>query len=256
MTHTTAKLLAALAMAGVAAGAQASVSASANLGTLSVQIIDINPLDGITPTLSFSDGWVSSYVHGSDHYDYQYNDLATGASTAFSAANGSVSSSANSNGLSSAGNIVTGTSDFHYSSQHAYKHMNFSLTGPAAVIFTAPYSLSATTPVSNYDPTWGYNNASSSVVMNGSASSGSASMSFYDSQSAWVSGYYDYPHTDSKQGYLRGGFVSTGDSTAGTVYFDASSYQQTAPVPEPSEYLMLLAGLGVVGYAAKRRQAR
>jgi hypothetical protein len=29
----------------------------------------------------------------------------------------------------------------------------------------------------------------------------------------------------------------------------------TPPVPEPSEYLMLLAGLGVVGYAVRRKNS-
>ncbi|MFO1386275.1 MAG: PEPxxWA-CTERM sorting domain-containing protein [Chitinivorax sp.] len=39
----------------------------------------------------------------------------------------------------------------------------------------------------------------------------------------------------------------------------AASFSQitmgaTPPVPEPSEYLMMLAGLGIVGYAVRRRR--
>lgn len=64
---------------------------------------------------------------------------------------------------------------------------------------------------------------------------------------------------------------STGLLAAGSYYlrvsgdiaklFGAYSIEMTAlnstpaPVPEPSEYLMLLAGLGVVGYAVRRKNA-
>lgn len=42
----------------------------------------------------------------------------------------------------------------------------------------------------------------------------------------------------------------------GAVFSANSAIQPTAPVPEPSEWAMLLAGLGVVGGAAHRRRAR
>lgn len=250
MTQTTAKLLAALALAGVAAGAQASVSANASIGALSVQVIDINPLDGITPTLSFSDGLVWSSINASSYWDHQSNDLATGSSSAYNATNGSLSVIANSNGLSSSANIVSGTYAFYYTNQRAQTNLNFSLDGAAAVIFSTPFSVSATNN-NGYD--YGYSWAELSGYAY--SDSGSKNTSFSDSQGAGVAEYYSN-HSYSKQGTLTGGFVSTASSTYGTIYLHAGSDVQTQPVPEPSEYLMLLAGLGVVGYAAKRRQTR
>lgn len=250
MTQTSTKLLAALALAGVAAGAQAAASANASIGALSVQVIDINPLDGITPTLSFSNGWTWSHIDSTSYWDNKSNDLATGSSSAFSAANGSASSNANGNGVSASANIVSGTYALYYSNQWAETSMNFSLNGAAAVVFSTPFSVSAATTSAQY----GYETGYSWAQMSGTAASGSGNnTNFSDYQ--YANAYSGYNSDSNQSGSLTGGFVSTASSATGSLYLYAGSEVSTQPVPEPSEYLMLLAGLGVVGYAVKRRKA-
>ncbi len=65
-----------------------------------------------------------------------------------------------------------------------------------------------------------------------------------------------------------GGFIATGTSTLLQFFFstrpgtgtwridDVVVEQIAAPVPEPETYVMLLAGLGLIGAAARRRKAR
>jgi len=63
------------------------------------------------------------------------------------------------------------------------------------------------------------------------------------------------------QGYLFSSNFSVGSnfsySSRGPVFFDSATFtlrQATAPVPEPETYAMFLAGLGLLGFAAKRQK--
>jgi hypothetical protein len=59
-------------------------------------------------------------------------------------------------------------------------------------------------------------------------------------------------------GRLALDFVVTGDPTGpqSDVFFDYLSVTTTAAVPEPETYAMLLAGLGLLGFAARRRKQK
>jgi hypothetical protein len=55
-----------------------------------------------------------------------------------------------------------------------------------------------------------------------------------------------------KAGYVRISFVGLSDTKKANI--DNVSLLATAPVPEPETYALMLAGLGVVGFAARRRR--
>jgi choice-of-anchor A domain-containing protein len=57
-------------------------------------------------------------------------------------------------------------------------------------------------------------------------------------------------------GHLEGSIIAKGMSTKVEIGFEPyKPYLPTSPVPEPETYAMLLAGLGLVGFLARRRKA-
>ena len=64
-----------------------------------------------------------------------------------------------------------------------------------------------------------------------------------------------YVWADLNASGTRGGFADA-YSTLTMAFQDSTGLSHTAPVPEPSEYLLMLAGLGVIGAAARRARAR
>lgn len=76
-------------------------------------------------------------------------------------------------------------------------------------------------------------------------------------EGAWAESTVDYSHTLSWGG-ITGVFDANGNavsnfSVTSTSGFD---YATTAPVPEPETYAMMLAGLGLLGFAARRRKLK
>ncbi|PHV05463.1 PEP-CTERM sorting domain-containing protein [Janthinobacterium sp. BJB412] len=57
-------------------------------------------------------------------------------------------------------------------------------------------------------------------------------------------------------GHLEGNIIAKAMTTKVEIGFEPyKAYQPTSPVPEPETYAMLLAGLGLVGFLARRRKA-
>jgi PEP-CTERM motif len=52
-----------------------------------------------------------------------------------------------------------------------------------------------------------------------------------------------------------GEFITSLTFSSSSNAFEASNFSVTAPVPEPETYALMLAGLGVIGFVARRRRA-
>lgn len=254
MTHTTAKLLAALALAGVAAGAQASASASANVdfSSFTIQVKDLDDNDGITAALTLTNGYGSAniYTNGtasSSYYFYDYHTLPASSDIGGNINSPHASGSATNGGnLNTAASITQVTPGVWSIQSYASNYWQFSLNGAAAVKFSALASASN----NNTDPSslnsWAYAYLGGEVTFSDDGSK----HSFYSNLQANAN--------QSQSGKLSATFASFDGPAQVTLYLASNAgtgANNAPPVPEPSEYLMLLAGLGIVGYAAKRRQA-
>lgn len=223
----------AIALASLTGGASAAVSGSANidLTSFSYSIVDADLNDGITPTLSFSD----------DYVNYAAMPSFGGATSVIAQ-----------------GSIPNGISDWRNPAASAQGQ--FRVSGAAFVFFHANYSLN--TNVSNlavYDDSYAYSRAQLAAGMHSSNPGGLG----IDTQESFSP--IGFHPSDSKSGTLAVSFTTVGaeflpNNEDGYAYAygflnlnsDVVLDQATAAVPEPSEYLMLLAGLGVVGAAIRR----
>lgn len=295
-----------LALAGAiavafATPAAAAVSSSAAITDFSVTLFDLNPGDGISPTLTWTDpygyyagSYTTAYTYDSNGYGltgYASNWAALGSGNGSSAtlpqatATATVASSAQtltpSGILSASGNAyatpTSGTTTYVANAYEPYyNYTSFMLSANTLAVFSATAVTHATTTV-GYDWTAGQSesaSASASLNVNGQGASGNGSQSSYDTTSSSasyvydgytfdpVSGSYQYnylPMSTTSTATLAGSFVNTsmGDLT-GHMYLavQASGSTNVVAVPEPESFAMLLAGLGIIGAIARRRQSR
>ncbi|MFO1381296.1 MAG: PEP-CTERM sorting domain-containing protein [Chitinivorax sp.] len=224
--------LGALALASLTNAATAAVSGSANidLTSFSYSIADADLNDGITPTLSFSD----------DYAFYTRSPVFGGASSVYAPAN-----------------IPNSGSGGFYQSAGAQSH--FRVSGPAQITFRANYTLHNAVAVPGDDGSYAHTRAQLAAGFNLFNAGGFG----IDAQENHAdSGWFP---SSSRNGTLEISFNSAGeaflpDSEDGNAYAygflnlnsEVTLYQATAAVPEPSEYLMLLVGLGVVGTVVRR----
>ncbi|MEW9899159.1 PEP-CTERM sorting domain-containing protein [Chitinivorax sp. PXF-14] len=254
---TAFKKLAIAAMLGgasLAAHAATPLSASASIdwSSFTVSIYDINPLDGETPSVNFSDAskWSGAYnftnLSSVASSDYRSSWTPTPALSAISSfANGYANAGNSDSSISSNANMTAPLADVWNINSYASKSANFTINGMAAVVFSAHYSL-----IAHDDNLADDNRANASVIFYSGLTESDGTQYGYSQTSAGI--------TDgSKSGTLRLAFVNT-DGTPMHGYFGANATAQVgasvAPVPEPSEYLMMLSGLGLVGFAVRRRK--
>jgi hypothetical protein len=250
----------AASLLGLAAGvislsAQAATvaSASASLGNFSYQLIDLDLADGIAPSLTFvpsrgGDGYVHSPLNGGRH-------LYGNGAASISSANGNASATVAPMALSSSAQAILPTGNNDNFSSFTSEVRNFSLSANTLVIFSISAHLSA-----NHVPDSAYTSAN--VVFRGTLDS-----SWYDPNRNG-SNFMRYANspldttTDSdfvfagslhSVGYTTLGQLGMNTRTSATL-FPGMAPQGIQAVPEPSTYAMLFAGLGLVGFAARRRR--
>jgi len=282
-------LVGAIAVA-FATPAMAAVSASATISDFTITLYDLNPLDGILPTITWSSVSVDpnmathtiASVNGPYGASNTYNYTPIGVLNTSTAAtsNATATATINGNSMSASGSATATTimpnwqgQSFNSTAQNNdYYGGNFILSANTAVVFKANVTTQANATV-GYDSLSGQNESASanvSMTVSGKGASGNGSQSSTDSLASSAGGnYWWYPApqlTQSNSAIMAGSFVNTsaGNLTGafllsanvtGNTNVVASAVSVTA-VPEPETYAMFLAGLGLIGAVARRRQAR
>lgn len=121
---------------------------------------------------------------------------------------------------------------------------------------TGAATLTFTTSVNSVSFLWGSPDTYNVLTVN---STGGAAQQFTASSLA-------FPVTNGLQTFAQYVlFTATGGSTITSLTFDnvneanafeVSNFKVTTPVPEPETYALLLAGLGAIGFIARRQQKR
>ncbi|UCV21921.1 PEP-CTERM sorting domain-containing protein [Ferribacterium limneticum] len=270
---------------GFATPAMAAVSASATISDFTITLYDLNPLDGIVPTITWANvsgidpnmaTYTNANVSGQYGTSYTNNYMPVGEvnSSMASIFNAAASATITTNSLSASGS-ATATSaggngkSFTASAQNYNGGGSFQLSANTAVVFQANASTQASSTVGYDSSTGNGESASANAVMtvNGVGASGNGSQNSYDTTSSFVGNYYwwypNSPSTQSTSVTLAGAFVNmSAGLLTGTIQLGANASGSTnvvasaiAAVPEPESYAMFLAGLGLIGAMARRRQS-
>jgi hypothetical protein len=245
VVHRSIPAIAALAFALLAPGAHAAnASASAQISNLTYQLVDLDPNDGILPTITFA----TSYLGQASTSWYPYASDTSGAlgSTGVTWSSGSAATSSGATALSAHSSL---SSDWYsrYDAD-ASQYLPFTLSPHTSLLITAAGALD---------------------VVPGGATRSSASISFTAQLDFLSPGgvkggtYYDqsYASQDGARDYSFSAYLASGATAQNgflqlraqtSLELDAPT-DPANPVPEPETWGMLLGGLAVVGGLARRR---
>lgn len=252
-------LAAALAATGFAGGASAASFASAVLTGWTVTLTDLDANDGVTPDIQFTNIVSLSSAQAQDVLDQtsvpgSWGDTLASAGTAFAQAMGSTSPAvAMANGQAAGdGNLAVSFTGL------GLAYAEFTLSAMTGVTFTATFDGSAETTIGS-DGVFSESAVSiGQLVVEALTEGGVQSLS--DQRAASAGAVFDGVGFSGQLNTFSGEFSLSFDNlSSGAVsgFTTASAYafgESALPVPEPGTYLMLLAGLGVVGSMARRRQ--
>jgi hypothetical protein len=244
--------LAAIGLAAAAATAlpaSAQSTASASLGNLSIQLIDLAPGDGINPSLTFT-GNTSAFASATIYLDPAFTNVAVD-DTLFGIDNLAVhasNASGDADAFASAFSVSAGTIMFSNSGfSLAQGTSDFILSPNTRAIFTVTANVSALPDFGE----GGLGSAFASALLYGQVANDSSDgvTSFSSNLS---SGLF------SEQRSLSAVIDSREVEAIGWLglQVSAESLSLASPVPEPATAGMLAAGLGVLSAAAKRRKRR
>lgn len=250
MASTRSLLAAAAVLAMLAPGAHAATaSASAEIHDLKYQLIDLNPNDGILPTITFdyssanqeSKSWSpwASHVGGAD------------SSTQVVHASGSASTASSATGLAAA---VALSSDYYRSYEaSARNYYDFILSPYTAVLITAVGSLDVDAGGSTASAATIEFDASLDHLDAGGVRGGTYYSQRYDSRDG--AGDYSFAAYFASGATSEDGFIILHAGSSTWLNAPTAPVDPTSPVPEPETYGMLVAGLAVVGALSRRRRS-
>jgi hypothetical protein len=286
---------AAAAAFGAAAPAAAGSFASASLGQFGYTLFDLNPGDGIDPSVSFSLGGspYGSYVQSSATDPSMGSESSTGWSlvafgpAAVSSAIGLGSAQASVSGSPTAGGMLyaangaaLGSTLPSFSTQFSataavanFGSLGFTLSPYTLIVFSGSANLLAQT-TDGVDLTNGFQTesaqASVSIGVSGPTSAGGQGyQNASDNRSLYASFTSVYDPVTGQSGYtgqtatlndvaMSAGFTNfTADELTGQLSLNVSvnGNSPLTPIPEPGSAAMLLAGLAGLGWWARRRRA-
>lgn len=279
-------LLAASALAGMAQGAAASATSAGGLGAVTITLIDLDPNDGITPSIVFAPdtggntgGVVSGELRSWTQDDEAFREfrsqgfglassVSAGRDTAMASASGSITGLAGvgfaalgAQGQAGSGPEARGSYDV--TAQSAW--VGFTLSANTAVQFSASGWAQGATSTGG-DPDTGWDEAGGALIALHAAGIGTDGTLVWDDDEHIATASYVlddlgnvHGDTQSWNGLLSVSFSNaTGASADGIFTADARAFGHSAvsAVPEPATGMMLLGGLGLVGALARRRAAR
>lgn len=274
--------------------AHAAASSSASVGPFTIQLVDLNPLDGILPSIiwsSLSSGFgsqvtadasdtaASNFQFASTYGLNSFSGIAVTANTALSGAAASVVAGPNTLSPAGAtlsasgyayGTLVANESSTYSAESVAPSHLAyqdyFTLSANTALIVTANATANAATSVgkqTGYGEEYAGAGAWLSVWnLTTSQTGGVGSQNTYAELNAAAgyavaSGPTYLGESQSLSGPLSGSFLNlTGTSMNG--FLKAGTYalgsSMVAAVPEPETYAMYLAGLALMGATVWRKK--
>lgn len=286
MKNLALHLLAASALAGMAQGAAASATSASGLGAVTITLIDLDPNDGITPSILFAPdaggntgGVVSGELRSWTQDDEAFREfrsqgyglassVSAGRDTAMASASGTIT------GLAGAGFAALGVQgqagsgpaargSYDVTAQSAW--VGFTLSANTAVQFSASGWAQGATSTGG-DPETGWDEAGGALVALHAAGAGADGTLVWDDAEHIATASYVldelgnvHGDTQSWNGLLSVSFSNlSGASADGIFTADARAFGHSAvsAVPEPATGLMLLGGLGLVAALTRRRAAR
>jgi hypothetical protein len=280
------QLLATSVLAAMAQGAAASATSAGGIGAVTITLIDLDPSDGIAPTIQFapdtggnSGGVVSGELRSwtADNESFREfssrgfdlaSSVSTGRELAMASGSGSIMGLAGVgfSALAAQGQAGSGIdSRGSYDMSAASPWVGFTLSANTAVQFSASAWAQGATSTGG-DPSTGWDEAGGAFVALSAASFGTDGSLIWDDDQQFATARYTLDDagnvvgdTQSWSGLLSVSFSNTtGNSADGIFTAEASAFGHSAiaPVPEPATGLMLLGGLGLLGAVARRRAAR
>jgi PEP-CTERM motif len=276
-------LLAVSVLAGMAQGAAASATSAGGIGPVTITLIDLDPDDGITPSIMFapdaggnSGGVVSGELRSWTADEEAFREFRSqgfglassvdaGRATPMASAGGSITGQAGAGfaALAAHGQAGSGAaSRGSYDVAAASAWVNFTLSANTAVRFSASGWARGTTSTGG-DPETGWDEAGGALVgLHAAGADAGGTLVWDDDERVATAGYTldeagnVHGEAQSWSGLLAVSFSNlTGASADGIFTADARAFGHSAvtAVPEPATGAMLLGGLGIVGAIARRR---
>ncbi|WP_029002048.1 PEP-CTERM sorting domain-containing protein [Azohydromonas australica] len=264
------KLVLSTLLVAVSAPALAAVGSTASLTDLHYELVDLDPNDGITPYVRFSGGALAqSFI------DYHFCDVGNGCDRAMGSFTVPASAfvedpsdgKSGFSSVSSAGLLAGGTFDIsvngyadtkhnEYQSRALYRTVDgqplFVLSANTAIRVTGQYTLDAWgTPWVDARRGFGNDGSYASVFFQSKFIDGDP---FKQEVSAFVTPTSP-PDTEHLMGQMS--VLLRNDKDHQAVLWGkwgVVAGGRVAGIPEPSTYALMLAGLAVVGVAARRRR--
>ncbi|WP_217424528.1 PEP-CTERM sorting domain-containing protein [Nitrogeniibacter mangrovi] len=216
----------------------ASSSAQIDWSTFSVELVDLDTLDGTAPSIN----WTSKYSWASVT-DEAVRDEAPSWTTGVQAAYGTSLAVVNDTSNYAETSTVFGSPFLQYGLAERGGYFELSQNTSAIFKVSGKYA----TQVDNPDETI---SAWIGLFVSGPGEEGSGTQ--FDGATIGWNGYVYTPHSD--EGTIAVTFTNLSSSSlSGRLHTEAYASAYVAAVPEPESYAMLLAGLSLMGLVVRRR---